>query len=134
MNCGGCLPRIAPAYAQFCAFPTSWQELAVFLTAHGSLTTSSEWYGIAPPKSGGLLEGVARLPGQLLGTQPSTPSTTEAMLNARDTSDLLRRFRELGKRMKQEYGNNPPELGDAELGLRVGKRGETVWGENLINM
>ena len=56
------------------------------------------------------------------------------MLNARDTSDLLRRFRELGKRMKQEYGNNPPELGDAELGLRVGKRGETVWGENLINM
>lgn len=91
----------------------------MFLTAAGRLTESLEWQALTPLRNGGLLEGVARLPGQLLGTQPSTPSTTEAALNARDTSDLLRRFRELGKRMKQEYGNSVPHLSDAEDSLRV---------------
>lgn len=35
------------------------------------------------------------------GSEPSVPSTVEAQQNARNTSDLLRRFRELGERMRQ---------------------------------
>jgi hypothetical protein len=42
----------------------------------------------------------------------------EAQQNARNTSDLLRRFRELGERMRQEY-KAPPVLGEEEAGLRV---------------
>ena len=46
------------------------------------------------------------------------PSTVEAQQNARNTSDLLRRFRELGERMRQEY-KAPPALGEQESQLRV---------------
>lgn len=52
------------------------------------------------------------------GSDSSVPSTVEAQLNARNTSDLLRRFRELGERMRQEY-QAPPVLGEEETKLRV---------------
>ncbi|KAL6784266.1 VPS5B [Auxenochlorella protothecoides x Auxenochlorella symbiontica] len=94
------------------------EELAVFLTAPGNLLNSLEWQGLSPLRNGGLLEGVARLPSQLLGTQPTLPSTTEATLNARDTNDLLRRFREMGERMRQEFGNSAPHLSEKEADLR----------------
>lgn len=38
------------------------------------------------------------------GSEPSVPSTVEAQQNAKNTSDLLRRFRELGERMRQVGG------------------------------
>lgn len=52
------------------------------------------------------------------GSDSSVPSTVEAQQNARNTSDLLRRFRELGERMKQEY-QAPPALNADETALRV---------------
>ena len=59
------------------------------------------------------------------GSDSSVPSTVEAQQNARNTSDLLRRFRELGERMRQEY-KEPPVLGEQEARLRV--RGRAVGG------
>ena len=38
------------------------------------------------------------------GSEPTVPSTVEAQQNAKNTSDLLRRFRELGERMRQVGG------------------------------
>jgi hypothetical protein len=52
------------------------------------------------------------------GSDSSVPSTVEAQQNARNTSDLLRRFRELGERMRQEY-KAPPVLSGEEVQLRV---------------
>lgn len=40
-------------------------------------------------------------------------------MNARDTNDLLRRFREMGERMRQEFGNSAPHLSEKEADLRV---------------
>lgn len=91
----------------------------MFLQARGNLSFSSDWLSINVLNNSGLLEGVARLPSQLLGSHSSTPTTAEAVMNARDTSDLLRRFREMGERMKQEYGSSNMQLSEAEQGLRV---------------
>lgn len=52
------------------------------------------------------------------GSDSSVPSSVEAAQNARHTSDLLRRFREAGERMRQEY-KAPPVLDDTETQLRV---------------
>lgn len=49
------------------------------------------------------------------------PTTVEAQQNARNTSDLLRRFREIGERMRQEY-KAPPVLQEQEVKLRVRRR------------
>lgn len=59
---------------------------------------------------------------QQAGSDSSVPSTVEAQQNARNTSDLLRRFRELGERMRQEY-QAPPALSEDEAALRVGGYG-----------
>lgn len=56
------------------------------------------------------------------------PSTVEAAQNAKHTSDLLRRFREAGERMRQEY-KAPPALSDDETRMRVGGGGlMSCWG------
>lgn len=60
----------------------------------------------------------AHTPARLAGSDSSVPSTVEAQQNVRNTSDLLRRFRELGERMRQEY-KAPPVLGEEEARLRV---------------
>ena len=88
----------------------------MFLEAEGSLAASHEWHSLHPVH-GSLLEGIARLPRQLLGSDSNVPSTVEATQNARHTSDLLRRFRELGEKMKQEY--QVPALSGEEQALRV---------------
>ena len=90
----------------------------MFLQAEGSLSAAFDWQHLQPAR-GSLLEGVARLPRQLIGSDSSVPSVSEATQNARNTSDLLRRFRELGERMRQEY-RQPPVLSDVEVKLRVG--------------
>lgn len=48
------------------------------------------------------------------------PSSVEAAQNARHTSDLMRRFREAGERMRQEY-KHPPNLPEEEVRLRVSR-------------
>lgn len=94
------------------------QALQTFLQAEGSLSTSFPWQQLQPLK-GSLMEGVARLPRQLLGSDSSVPTTTDAAKNARHTNDLLRRLREMGERMRQEY-QPPSSLPDDEIRLRVG--------------
>ncbi|KAL4447991.1 hypothetical protein ABPG75_005210 [Micractinium tetrahymenae] len=105
------------------------EELRVFLEAEGSLATSLAWQQLQPVR-GSLLEGIGRLPRQLIGSDPSVPSTVEAQQNARNTSDLLRRFRELGERMRQEY-KAPPVLGEEELRLREQRSGVEEYAEKL---
>jgi hypothetical protein len=104
------------------------QELKVFLEAEGSLEKHFGWQQLQPVR-GSLLEGIGRLPRQLIGAGPAVPSTVEAQQNARNTSDLLRRFRELGERMRQEY-KAPPVLDDQEVQLRV-RRGAGRDGASL---
>eukprot|EP00887_Chlorella_sp_A99_P004757 scaffold4.g4757.t1 len=105
------------------------EELRVFLRAEGQLATSFEWQQLQPLR-GTLLEGVARLPRQLIGSDSSVPSASEAAQNARNTSDLLRRFKELGERMKQEY-RQPPVLADDEVKLREEKAAIEEYAEKL---
>lgn len=89
----------------------------MFLEAEGSLASSLAWQQLQPAR-GTLVDGIARLPRQLIGSDPGVPSTVEAQQNARVAGDLLRRFRELGERMRQEY-QAPPRLGEDEAALRV---------------
>lgn len=89
----------------------------MFLEAEGALASSLAWQQIQPAR-GTLVEGIARLPRQLIGSDPGVPSAMEAQQNARVTGDLLRRFRELGERMRQEY-QAPPQLSEDEAALRV---------------
>ena len=53
------------------ACPGVLQELKAFLTVEGSLADSYQWRQLQPLQ-GSVLEGIARLPKQLLGTDPNT--------------------------------------------------------------
>lgn len=111
-------------------------ELRVFLQEGGTLGVSSTWQAIVNnvlvPTSGStgggsssngggggsaLLKGLSRLPGQLLGTDTSVPSAADAARSSRHSTDLLRRLREFGEKIKQDY-QAPPLLDDDELRLR----------------
>lgn len=105
------------------------EEFRVFLTAEGSLASSFPWQQLQPLK-GSLMEGVARLPRQLLGAESAVPTTTDAQKNARHTNDLFRRLKELGERMRQEY-QAPTELPDEEVGLRETRAGVESYAESL---
>lgn len=117
--------RVTPASP--CVHRGATQELRTFLEAEGQLSAAYDWQRLQPLR-GGILEGVSRLPRQLLGTDTSVPSAVEASQNARNTSDLLRRMRELNERMKQDYGSSHPQLDGDEIGLRVGARRRGVQG------
>ena len=91
-------------------------ELRVFLTAEGSLASSFHWQQLQPFR-GSLVEGVARLPRQLLGSDSMAPTTADAAKNPRHTNDLLRRLKEMGERMRQEY-KPPTSLPENESSLR----------------
>jgi hypothetical protein len=93
------------------------QELKTFLTAEGRLSTSFEWQQLQPLR-GSMLEGFARLPGQLFGSNGSVPSVNEVVKNARNTNDVLRQLRELTTKMRQEIDSTPP-LPEEEAHLRV---------------
>ena len=90
------------------------------MTAEGSLASSFHWQQLQPLR-GSMLEGVARLPRQLLGSDSAVPTTTDAAKNARHTNDILRRLKELGERMRQEY-QPPTTLPEDEIALRVRRR------------
>jgi sorting nexin-1/2 len=94
-------------------------ELRVFLTAEGSLSSNFHWQQLQPLKAS-LIEGVARLPAQLLGSDPAAPSTTDAAKNPKHTNDILRRLKELGERMRQEY-KPVSSLPEDEIALRQTK-------------
>lgn len=104
-------------------------ELRVFLTADGALSSSFHWQSLQPVR-GSLAEGVARLPRQLLGADPAAPTTVDAARNPKHTNDLLRRLKELGERMRQEY-RPPPALPEDELALRTTKAGVEAYAEVL---
>lgn len=95
------------------------QELEVFVTAEGTLASSFHWQQLQPLR-GSFAEGVARLPRQLLGGDSSAPTTADAAKNPRHTNDILRRLKEMGERMKQEY-KPPLSLTDDEVALRKTK-------------
>ena len=56
------------------------------------------------------------MPAGVDGTSSTTP--TEAAQNPKHTSDLLRRFKEMGLSMRHEY-REPAELDQTETDLRV---------------
>lgn len=89
----------------------------VFLTAEGSLASSFEWQQLQPLHTS-LLEGFARLPRQLLGTDSSIPTVSDVSKNAKNTNDILRMMRELGEKVKKEY-NSSADLPEDEIRLRV---------------
>jgi sorting nexin-1/2 len=66
---------------------------------------------------GSIVEGIARLPRQLLGSEGTGITPTEAAQSTKHTSDLLRRFKEMGLSMKQEY-REPAVLDQQETDLR----------------
>lgn len=92
-------------------------ELRIFLSTDGALATSFEWRQLQPLR-GSLAEGIARLPSQLIGSSSSIPTTSDVTKNARYTNDILRRFKELGEKMRQEY-QPPSDLEPGEISLRV---------------
>ena len=94
-------------------------ELKVFLTAEGSLSSSFHWQQLQPLR-GSFAEGVARLPRQLLGSDSAAPTTADAAKNPKHTNDILRRLKELGERMRQEY-KPPTSLPEEEITLRETK-------------
>eukprot|EP00890_Picochlorum_soloecismus_P005292 jgi/Picsp_1/5764/NSC_03123-R1_sorting nexin-1 len=103
---------------KLCEHPAVCQgeELKTFLTAEGKLSTSFEWQQLQPLR-GSILEGFARLPGQLFGSNGSVPSVNEVVKNARNTNDVLRQLRELTTKMRQEIDSTPP-LPEEEAHLR----------------
>jgi PX domain/Vps5 C terminal like len=105
-------------------------ELRVFLTAEGSLSSNFHWQQLQPLKAS-LMEGVARLPAQLLGSDPAAPTTADAAKNPRHTNDILRRLKELGERMRQEY-KPPVSLPEDEITLRQTKAEVESYSEVLV--
>ena len=104
---------------KLCEHPVIGQgeEIRVFLTAEGKLTSSFEWQQLQPLR-GSMLEGLVRLPGQLLGSDSSVPNVSDITKNARYTNDVLRMVRELGEKMKMDY-TVPATLSEEEVRLRV---------------
>ena len=77
------------------------QQLAVFLTAEGPLASSPAWAALLPLRTS-LLEGVARLPRQLLGADPTLPSPADVGRSAAASGDLYRRLKEMGTALRNE--------------------------------
>jgi len=58
------------------------------------------------------------------------PTTADVAKNAKHTNDLLRRFKELGERMRQEY-KPPVALPEEEITLRETRAGIDAYAESL---
>lgn len=76
--------------------------MRVFLEVEGPLGSNFQWQQLQP-LSGSTLEGLARLPMQVFGSDRAIPNPSEAAQSTSRTSDLLRRFRELGTSMKSDH-------------------------------
>jgi hypothetical protein len=108
------------------------EEFKVFLTAEGSLSSSYQWQGILPPRAS-FMEGVARLPRQLIGSEPLMVATTELTKNSRHSNDLFRRLRELGERMRQDDPNHVSNLPPDEVRLRTITAGVESYAEAVAH-
>lgn len=99
---------------------STWQAIVSnVLVPNGGISSGGIGRGSSSSNGGGsaLLKGLSRLPGQLLGTDTSVPSAADAARSSRHSTDLLRRLREFGEKIKQDY-QAPPVLDDDELRLR----------------
>jgi len=68
-------------------------ELRVFLECDGELSLSPEWSALKPSHAS-VLEGVAKLPKQLIAHDRSTVTPAEASQPARNNNDFMRMFKE----------------------------------------
>ncbi|KAK9866902.1 hypothetical protein WJX84_001593 [Apatococcus fuscideae] len=87
-----------------------------FLEADEPLLSSLQWTQLTPVQHT-FMEGMARLPRQLLGSESAIPNPSDAARSTRHTGDLLRRFKELRLDVRQEY-QEQPALTQAEIDLR----------------
>ncbi|CAL5229150.1 g12424 [Coccomyxa viridis] len=108
------------------------EELKAFLTVEGSLADNYQWRQLQPLQSS-VLEGIARLPKQLLGQEGAITAPSEAAQSTKHTSDLLRRFKEYATSVKEGMKAEPPPLTDEETTLRNEKIRVDDFQEKLIN-
>lgn len=90
----------------------------IFFIAEGKLLESLEWQQLQPLRAS-IIEGVARLPGQLMGSETAIPNVNDVSKNARNTNDVLRMLREMGEKMRQEVSHSSIQLPEKESKLRV---------------
>jgi len=69
-------------------------ELRVFLEHDGELALSPEWANLKPMQSS-VLEGISRLPKQLISNDRALVSPAEAAQSTKQSNDFLRMFKEL---------------------------------------
>lgn len=108
------------------------EELKVFLTAEGSLASSYQWQGILPPRSS-FIEGVARLPRQLIGSEPLMVSTADLTKSSRHSNDLFRRLREMGERVRQDDPKHVRNLPSDEAELKTITTGVETYAEAVAH-
>lgn len=94
------------------------QQLAVFLTAEGPLGSAPAWTALLPLRAS-LFEGVARLPGQLMGTDVTLPSPSDVGRSAAASGDLYRRLKEMGVALRNELRDNAGVVGGGDGGPDV---------------
>lgn len=80
-------------------------ELAVFLETGGSLASSVAWRQVVPLRPT-LLDGILRLPGQLIGTDSAVPTVQDIKKNSRNTNDVMRMLKEV--MVKEEAQGDVP--------------------------
>lgn len=78
------------------------EELRIFLETEGLLGSCYQWQQLQPMQSS-TLEGLARLPKQMFGSDQAIPAPAEAAQSTSRTGDLMRRFKELGASWKSEH-------------------------------
>mmetsp|Transcript_17683 Transcript_17683/g.49470 ORF Transcript_17683/g.49470 Transcript_17683/m.49470 type:complete len:564 (-) Transcript_17683:1848-3539(-) len=81
--------------AKLVAHPVICQsaELRVFLECDGELSISPEWNALKPAQSS-VLEGVAKLPKQIIGNDRVAVTPAEASQSAKSSNDFMRMFKE----------------------------------------
>jgi hypothetical protein len=101
-------------------------ELAVFLEADGSLASSVAWHQVVPLRPT-LLDGILRLPGQLIGSESAVPTVQDVKKNSRNTNDVMRMLKEV--MVKEEaQGEVPAE----EMAWRRIREGVERYSECLV--
>ncbi|EIE22906.1 hypothetical protein COCSUDRAFT_66447 [Coccomyxa subellipsoidea C-169] len=93
------------------------EELKAFLEIEGALADSYQWRQLHPMQ-GSVLEGIARLPKQLLGQEGTIAAPAEAAQSTKNTSDLLRRWKEYATSFKDNLKSEPAPMSEAEVSLR----------------
>jgi len=102
------------------------EELKVFLEAEGALASSIAWHHVVPLKST-FMDGLLRLPGQLIGSDSSVPSFHDVSKNARHTNDVMRMLKE-AMLTEEAQGKVPEE----ELAWRRIREGVERYSESLV--